>query len=198
MKSITTRRMVVLTAALCLLLAGGAFDEARAGEKSRTGAPDMAASVPLKGVDNFFRVTPDLYRAAQPDRDGMRALEAYGIKTVINLRRHHSDVDEVEGMSLTLVELPKNAWNVHDDAFVIKVLQAIRDAEKPVLIHCQHGADRTGLMVAMYRIIEQGWTREEALYELRNGGYGFHTIWRNIPEYILEEADLEAIRAGLK
>jgi hypothetical protein len=48
----------------------------------------------------------------------------------------------------------------------------------------------------MYRIIEQGWTRDQAIRELEQGGYGFHSVWVNIPRY-LEHAHLEVLRARL-
>ncbi len=65
------------------------------------------------------------------------------------------------------------------------------------LIHCQHGADRTGLMSAMYRMLEQNWTAQEALDELVDGGYGFHSVWKNIKRYVLS-ADVARLRAALE
>jgi len=78
---------------------------------------------------------------------------------------------------------------------VVASLRAIKAAasDGPVLLHCQHGADRTGLVSAMYRLLYQNWTREQALDELLNGDYGYHALWKNIPEY-LRTVDLEAIR----
>ena len=52
----------------------------------------------------------------------------------------------------------------------------IRRASGPVLVHCLHGSDRTGTIVAMYRIVEQGWTREAAIAEMTGGGYGYHAV----------------------
>ena len=72
-----------------------------------------------------------------------------------------------------------------------------RPENGPFLIHCQHGADRTGLMSAMYRIIEQGWTKEAAIREMIEGGYGYHPMWRNIIRYI-EQVDVEKIRKALE
>ncbi|MBC7739269.1 MAG: protein-tyrosine-phosphatase, partial [Candidatus Saccharibacteria bacterium] len=61
-------------------------------------------------------------------------------------------------------------------------------------VHCHHGADRTGLIVALYRLIAQGWSRDAAIAELIEGGYGFHPIWANIPRYVqsVDLADLKA------
>jgi protein tyrosine/serine phosphatase len=66
----------------------------------------------------------------------------------------------------------------------------------PFLIHCQHGADRTGLMSAMYRILEQGWTRDDALKELTEGGFGYHSMWTNIIKYV-KSVDVAALKAKI-
>jgi protein tyrosine/serine phosphatase len=80
---------------------------------------------------------------------------------------------------------------------VIEVMRWLRQTENgPFLIHCQHGADRTGLMSAMYRILEQGWSPEEAMKELTDGGYGYHSMWRNILRYV-QSADVEKLRAAI-
>ena len=71
------------------------------------------------------------------------------------------------------------------------------EQDGPFLVHCQHGADRTGLLIASYRIVIQGWSKEAALEELRSGGYGYHSIWRNIPVFI-EKMDVEAWREKLR
>jgi protein tyrosine/serine phosphatase len=63
----------------------------------------------------------------------------------------------------------------------------------PVFVHCQRGADRTGMVCAMYRITVCGWTKEEAIRELKDGGFGFNPAWKNIVRYI-EKADVEKIR----
>ena len=158
--------------------------------------PDWAVPVTSPAVPNLFRVTPDIYRSAQPETADMQALERMGIRTVISLRGFHGDAEKAKGTKLILVSIPINTWDIDDDK-VILALRALRDADKPVLVHCQHGADRTGLIMAMYHMIEQGWSREKALDELQNGGYGFHPMWVNIVEY-LRKVDVERIRATVK
>ncbi len=181
----------------CLMLGGVLLVCTGSGISTGATCRSWAVPIPLADSDNFFRVTKHLYRSAQPSADGMRAYEKFGIQTVINLRAFHSDAEEVRGTELTLVEIPILTWDAGKDEIVIRVLQAIRDAKKPVLVHCQHGADRTGLIMAAYRTVEQHWSKAEALDELRNGGFGFHAIWQNIPEYI-EEMDIDQIRSALR
>ena len=129
----------------------------------------------------------------QPTAEGFRNLEKLGIRTVINLRYFNSDDDEAEGTRLQLHRVKILTWRAGDD-HVVEVMRLLRDRDQgPFLIHCQHGADRTGLMSAMYRMLEQDWTAQEALEELIDGGYGFHSLWKNIKAYVLA-ADVDTLR----
>ena len=108
----------------------------------------------------------------------------------------NDDDDEVRGTSLKTKRTRILTWRI-DDKHVIEVMRWLRDAANgPFLIHCQHGADRTGLMSAMYRVLEQGWKIEDALKELVDGGYGYHSMWRNIVKY-LRSVDIEELRKAI-
>ena len=155
-----------------------------------------AVPIALEGVPNLHQLTPTLYRSEQPTALGMKNLEKLGIRTVINLRFFNNDRREAAGTLLRTERVKILTWDVDDD-HVVEVMRMLRQAENgPFLIHCQHGADRTGLMSAMYRILEQGWSTENALDELREGGYGYHSIWTNILEYV-READVASLRAAI-
>jgi protein tyrosine/serine phosphatase len=159
-------------------------------------AAHWAVPMSLDGVPNLHQITPTLYRSEQPTALGFKNLEKLGIRTVINLRAFNSDDDEVRGTSLRTERVRILTWNVDDDQ-VIAVMRMLRNTGNgPFLIHCQHGADRTGLMSAMYRILEQGWTVDDALAELTGGGYGYHAVWKNILRYV-RSADVEKLRAAV-
>ncbi len=85
------------------------------------------------------------------------------------------------------VNIPKASW---------APLGMRPNVPKQILIHCKHGADRTGLIVALYRIVFEGWDKISAIEELKNGGYGFHSIFINIPEYI-EDIDIEQLKNSI-
>jgi protein tyrosine/serine phosphatase len=126
----------------------------------------------------------------------MQNLEKLGIRTVINLRWFNNDAKEAKGTKLRTERVKILTWNI-DDEHVIAVMRMVKDpANGPYLIHCQHGADRTGLMSAMYRILEQGWSAEDALAELQEGGYGYHSMWTNILRYV-RSADVKKLRAAI-
>jgi protein tyrosine/serine phosphatase len=155
-----------------------------------------AEAIELEGVPNLHRLTDQLYRSEQPSALGFKNLEKLGIRTVINLRYFNDDADEADGTDLQLRQVKILTWRAGDD-HVVEVMRMLRQAENgPFLIHCQHGADRTGLMSAMYRMLEQNWSAQEALAELVDGGYGFHSMWKNIRRYVLS-ADLSKLRVAI-
>jgi protein tyrosine/serine phosphatase len=84
-------------------------------------------------------------------------------------------------------------------ATIMRRLIVTNPKRTPVLVHCQHGADRTGTMCALYRVAVQNWKKEEALREMTQGGFGFHEIWENLPVWF-EKLDIKAIKkkAGIK
>ena len=164
------------------------------------GTADLAKAeaIPDPALANAWRVDDRLIRCAQPDAAGMRALESAGVKTVINLRHHHDDGDEVAGTGLRTAHIPMDTWEIRDE-HVVAFLRIVTDDEAgPVAVHCRHGADRTGALVAMYRVVVQGWSREDAIAEMTSSAYGFHRIWTNLPVYV-RNADVEKLRreAGL-
>jgi tyrosine-protein phosphatase SIW14 len=190
LKAISGREKAALALLVSLLVFGSCVSRPPA-------RPDKwAQPVPSKALKNWYRVSDEVYRSEQPTREGFAEIRAEGIKTIVNLRSHHSDAALIEGLGLSLVEVPMNAANFTGDD-IVKALRAIQTAGKPVLVHCQYGSDRTGVVIAMYRIVFEGWTREEALAELRDGGFGFHPYYTNIPRFILE-SDPAPIRERLK
>jgi tyrosine-protein phosphatase SIW14 len=147
-------------------------------------------------ISNCFKVSGDVYRAEQPAQKDIPDLKKLKIRTLLNLREYHSDDEVFRHSGLRLMHLPLAAGSL-DQADLISALKMLREAEKPVLIHCWHGSDRTGFVVAGYRIVFQSWTREEAIEELRLGGFGYHSdVYPNIIK-TLRELDVEAVRKSV-
>ena len=158
--------------------------------------PAWAQPLEVPGVPNLHLVAPGVYRGAQPSAAGMRELEKLGIKLVINLRAFNDDEDEVEGTSLRRADIRFNTWHAEEED-VVRFLKLINDpANQPVFYHCLHGADRTGTMSAIYRMVVQGWGTEAAVREMTSGGYNYHAIWTNLPAY-LRGVDVAALRAAV-
>lgn len=146
----------------------------------------------VAGVENFAKISDGLYRGAQPTPEGFAQLKKMGIKTIVNLRSFNSDRSEMKGTELQYVHIYCKAWHPEDED-VVKFLKVMQEPKNlPVFVHCQHGADRTGMMVAVYRILHQGWPADEAAKETHN--FGFHKIFRDIQKY-LKNFDAEKMKA---
>jgi len=182
------------------IFALGFFNAAYGAETSPTNRPaHWAKPIQVKGVPNLHKVSDTLYRSAQPSAEGMKNLKAMGIETIINLRSFHSDRDDIGDTGLAYEHIHMKAWHAEEED-AVKFLQIVTNPKRsPVLVHCQHGADRTGTMCALYRVAVDGWTKEEALKEMMQGGFGFHGIWENLIQWI-NGLDIERIkkRAGIR
>jgi protein tyrosine phosphatase (PTP) superfamily phosphohydrolase (DUF442 family) len=164
-----------LLAACCQSTAPGAAQEQQA---TTTRPANWAVPIQFPGLPNLHKVSDGLYRGAQPTAEGFRELKKLGIKTVVNLRSDHSDMDEMDNIGLEYVSIPMHAWHPEQEDLV-QFLKVVTDPTKtPVFVHCQHGSDRTGEICAAYRVAVQGWNVEDAIKEMLEGGFGFHSVWR--------------------
>lgn len=155
--------------------------------------PDWARQIIIPGVTNFYQVTTNLYRGAQPTAEGMRQLKKMGIKTVINLRAFHTDDEAVTGTGLKSVRFEMTPLRAQEDE-VVKFLKLVTDTNNlPAFVHCQRGADRTGTMCAMYRIVVCGWTKQQALAEMEKGGFHFSPVWQDLVSFV-EKSDVADIK----
>jgi tyrosine-protein phosphatase SIW14 len=153
-----------------------------------------AQKMDLAGVPNLHKVSDDLYRGAQPSEEGIRQLKALGIKTLINLRAFHSDRDEIgETNDIDYKHIATQPWAVTNDD-IVRFLRIVTDPNRtPVYVHCQRGADRTGTMCAIYRMVVQGWTKEQALQEMTQGGFGFYPGWQDLIDTI-RNLDIQQVK----
>ena len=136
-----------------------------------------------------------LYRGGQPSKEGMRELINRGVSIIVNLRSGNSDMRTIQKYfkgRIKSIHVPIFPFRPTDKS-VIKFLRIFTSIEKKeaVYVHCFHGADRTGLMCAMYRIIFDGWNKQQAIDEMRKNG--FHFWHRNIIEYI-KNTDIDSLK----
>ncbi len=163
------------------------------GEKHRLEQPaERAVPITRDGLPNFHKVSQDLYRGAQPTAEGIKQLKDMGIETIVNLRSFHSDRNEIGNVEIGYEHIRMKAWHPEEED-IVRFLKIVTDKEKtPIFVHCQHGADRTGLMCAIYRVAVCGWSKEAAADEMVHGGFGFHPIWKNISDYLMR-LDIEKV-----
>ena len=150
----------------------------------------------LPGLTAVGRVAPGIFRGAQPKPDGYATLKAMGVRTVVNLRVRHGEREAVEAAGMRYVEIPMSFLKKADPAAVRKTLSVMTDpANQPVFIHCSVGSDRTGVVVAIYRMEVDGWSEAEAEAEME--AFGFHEFWSQFKEFVRRyPEDRKGIRAG--
>jgi protein tyrosine phosphatase (PTP) superfamily phosphohydrolase (DUF442 family) len=180
---------------ICLAVA---LPVAALAEPQAKGRPaEWAQPLRLPGAPNLHKVNDLLYRGAQPTAEGFRELAKLGVKTVVNLRALHSDRKLLEGTGLGYVHIPLITWKVQEHHVLQFLVTATDPYLQPVFVHCQHGADRTGTMAAFYRLVVQGWTKDQALEEMTEGGFGYHEIWSNLIR-LIRAMDLEGLKRKLE
>lgn len=158
---------------------------------------NWAQKVSLNGFDNLYKIDEVLYRSEQPNSAGMTLLDSMGIKTIVNVRNIKTDDHEAKKTGLKLIHIPINTWTISYEEVVI-TMKAIMNAKTPMLIHCKHGSDRTGCIVAVYRMVKCGWSKEEAIREFRTGGFGFHEkCFPNILK-LLNSINIEQIKKDIE
>jgi protein tyrosine/serine phosphatase len=154
-----------------------------------------AIPVQSRYLKNFFQLDSKVYRSAQPSQMGFKDAKRLGITDVLNLRDNHSDESKAKDLGLTLHQIKVEADEINQQE-IINALRIIRFAKGPVLVHCWHGSDRTGAVCAMYRIVFNNWSKEEAIDEMVNGGFGYHKMYTNIVQ-LIREVDTEKIKGAI-
>jgi protein tyrosine/serine phosphatase len=157
-----------------------------------------AEPMQVQGLPNLYKVSDDLYRGALPTTEGLEELKKLGVHTVIDLRESDGNQARMAELGLTYEHIPMTALHVKDDHVVQFLRIAGAPDHAPMFVHCQRGADRTGLMCAVYRIAFQGWTKEQALAEMTEGGFRFNYGYQNVVNYI-RDANIDQLKqqAGL-
>ncbi len=139
-----------------------------------------------KGVPNFGEVTPTLYRGGLLHTAGLKVLATMGINVVVDT--HANDVSEektVKSLGMEYVAIPWHCPWPRDEVFA-KFLKVLRENKgRKVFVHCRLGDDRTGMMVAAYRMADEGWTADEAMNEMKMFGFtqAHHFICPGLARY---------------
>jgi len=183
---------IIFTFILTLLVTGCSLHE----NKTVLRKDYYAKPITKVKLQNFYKVDDKIYRSAQPDREEFKDLYKFGIRNVLNLRYFHDDKDELANTPIKSYHIPINTSKMTYEQLVQAVSYLLKTDGK-TLVHCLHGSDRTGTVIAGYRIGVQGWSKEKAIDEFVNGGFGYHSFWfKNLPK-LLNSLDVEQFKKDI-
>lgn len=154
-----------------------------------------------KGILNFGQISDAVYRGAQPNADGIKSLQKLGVKLIINLRRPGEgwkhEAEDAQACGIQFTNVPMKGLGRPTEAQVKKILSMMESAPGAVFVHCEHGCDRTGTIIACWRIQHDHWTSKHALEEAKR--YGMSPMERGMRRYVLDfgsEGGLPRAQAG--
>ncbi len=141
------------------------------------GAP--AEKLKIAGVPNAGKISDVLFRGAQPSAQGLAELKKLGVTAIVDLRGSRRPVawerGQAELLGMRFIDIPVRGWSPPSNAQVAEFLKLFQqDPTQKVFVHCYYGQDRTGVMVAAYRIAQQNWTPDQAVAEMDSFGFHYH------------------------
>ncbi len=178
------RRPIVIAYLVVLALLFPIFSEAESPSATLPEGARVSEKVfGLRGLDNVGRVAPGIFRGAQPGAEGYATLKEMGIKSVVNLRTRHPETEAVESAGMKSIEIPIGMLSGVNEEIIRKAVDAISNPEnQPVYVHCALGEDRTGVVVAVYRMEVEGWSMDDAVAEMQD--FGFNDVWIHLRRFI--------------
>lgn len=129
-------------------------------------------------LDEFKPVSKNVFRSAQPQESDYQLLRNFNVGTIINLRNDNT-VEESKTHALTngfeFYNLALDSKSTEADysralTHFFNIIDEKADSGKSILVHCVRGKDRTGLLVALYRVLREHKSPQEAFNEWRESG----------------------------
>jgi protein tyrosine/serine phosphatase len=141
------------------------------------GAP--AEKLKIAGVPNAGKISDLLFRGAQPSARGLAELKKLGVTTIVDLRGNRGPVsrerEQAESLGMHFIDIPVSGWSGPSNAQVAEFLKLLQqNPTQRIFVHCYYGRDRTGVMVAAYRMAQQNWTPDQAAAEMDSFGFHYH------------------------
>jgi len=165
---------------------------------------DADEKLTLPGVANFGRLASNLYRGANPEMTAYPSLRTFGIDTVVRFSTGDefiaAEKARVESLGMAFISLPWRAADLPETSQVVSFLSLVRNhPEHTYFVHCREGVDRTGVMVALYRVAIDGWSTDQAIGEMKAFHYRYllhphlQSYVESFPSLIAAEPTLQAV-----
>ena len=158
-------------------------------EKAESGKSSSSSSALSRiQIDNFGQVSSSYFRGAQPDGDDYADLAALGVKLVIDLQKDGLAAEQqlVEAAGMKFQRIPMTTRQEPTTEEIATFLKLVSDpANQPVYVHCAGGRHRTGVMTAVYRMTQEGWTADRAFKEMKDYHFGADFLHPEFKRFVL-------------
>jgi protein tyrosine/serine phosphatase len=152
-------------------------------QSSAAASTDLSAEaqkIAVAGISNAGKINDFLFRGAQPSKQGLAQLKELGVTTIVDFRGWGHEVEserrQAESLGLRFISIPLGGWSTPTSAQIAQFFVLLRSSPgQKIFVHCKYGEDRTGVMVAAYRIGENHWSAQQAIEEMYF--FGFHYHW---------------------
>ena len=152
----------------------------------------------ILGIVNGHEATPEIVRGGDVCSVGVASLMALGVRRVICLKNIRDDSEREIQIEKAIVEEARLTWlwrplenqglfSYDDGSKVPAILELIEQSLGRVFVHCHHGSDRTGVVVACWRIKHQGWSADQAIAEMKRYGAAWYN--RGMRQFVKEFAE---------
>jgi uncharacterized protein (TIGR01244 family) len=149
-----------------------------------------AGDVSTPRIDNFGRINANYYRGAQPNGRDYADLAALGVKTLIDLTSDDAMPDEAvltAQAGMTYLHIPMTTREAPTPAQLSRFLEVVNDpAHQPVYVHCVGGRHRTGVMTAVYRMTQDGWSSDRAFKEMKQYKFGADFLHPELKAFVYD------------
>jgi tyrosine-protein phosphatase SIW14 len=156
-------------------------------------ARSWAMPVAICEPQNVYQLNAALYRGGHVSQRGACHLRALGINTVVSLRLVDRDAKFAARAGFNYVHIPFKTWQPDEDQVVEFLKIAVNPDCQPVYVYCNRGSERTGMMSATYRVVVEGWSKEDAIAEMTEGPFDYHPVWKKVVQFI-RCMDVERLR----
>lgn len=193
------RALRAFSVASLLFTALGCAASDGSGDSPPTESADITSAKPdpTAPIANFVKVRDGLYRGGHPDGAGLDYLKKLGVKRIVDLEVGDfieafpwdisSELSDAKARGLTELRYPMSAFEpaVSDrfDEQMDEITALLKTAtpEDGIYVHCKHGQDRTGLVIGLERVFDEGWKPQDAHDEMVR--LGFHTFFLGLNDY---------------
>jgi protein-tyrosine phosphatase len=169
------KRTLLSAFAVAVLATGSSFVSTTALASDDVSRPVAPVNLSRIRIDNFGQINANYYRGEQPEGRDYSDLAAIGVKTVIDLQADGDGGEQrsVEGAGMKFYRIPMTTHVPPTQQQLAKFLEIVNDpAQQPVYVHCKGGRHRTGVMTAVYRMEQDGWTADRAFSEMKRFKFG--------------------------